>query len=126
GWIAHHERYQQPVSLLLLDVDHFKRVNDTYGHEGGDMVLRAISSALPTVTRQSDVVARWGGEEFVIGLPQTGAVGARVAAERIRRAIAALVLTGPNGEKINVTASVGVACLSVGESLDGLVSRSDE
>jgi two-component system, cell cycle response regulator len=126
GWVAHHERYEQPVSLLLLDVDHFKRVNDTYGHEAGDTVLRAIAGILPTVTRQSDVIARWGGEEFVIGLPQTGTIGARVAAERIRRAIAGLALTAPSGEKLSVTASVGVACLSVGESLDGLVSRSDE
>ena len=124
-WVAHHERYAHPVSLLLLDVDHFKQVNDTYGHEAGDAVLRAIADVLPTVTRLSDVVARWGGEEFVIGLPQTSAVGARVAAERVRRAIAGISLAAPAGQTLTVTASVGVACLSARETLDALVSRSD-
>ena len=125
-WLAHFDRYSQPLSLMLLDVDHFKKVNDTYGHDGGDAVLRAIADALPAATRQTDVVARWGGEELVIGLPHTNGLGARVAAERVRRAIAGLVVALPDGRSASVTASVGIACAVVGQSIDALISRADE
>ena len=125
-WVEHFERYHDALSLLLLDVDHFKRVNDTHGHKTGDAVLRAIAAALPTATRRTDIVARWGGEEFVVGLPSTGAAGARIAGERVRRAISMLSIEGTEGQTISVTASVGVACATRGESFDTLVSRADQ
>ncbi len=106
---ARSDRHVLPFSLMLLDIDHFKRVNDTRGHAAGDAVLKGVARVLTTVARRSDLVARWGGEEFVIALPQTGEAGARIAAERVRRAIAAAVHPMPEGEPLVVNASIGVS-----------------
>lgn len=119
------DRHVLPVSLLLLDVDHFKAVNDTYGHAAGDEVLRNVSKVLLGVARRSDIVARWGGEEFVVLLPQTSEAGARVAAERIRQAIAAMTHKLPSGKSINVTASIGVAGADAPWGLDTIIVRAD-
>ena len=75
------DRHSFAISLLLLDVDHFKKINDTKGHAAGDAVLKGIAQVLLRIARQSDMVARWGGEEFVLALMQTSEAGARVAAE---------------------------------------------
>ena len=109
---ARSERHAYPLSVLLLDVDHFKRVNDTYGHAAGDAVLQGFARVLSSVARRSDVVGRWGGEEFVVALPQTGAAGARVAAERVRRALAEARYPIPGGDPLRMTASVGAATSS--------------
>ena len=101
-------RYHQPLSLLLLDVDHFKQYNDTFGHPAGDAVLRSVAQALGSTARDTDVAARYGGEEFVLILPQTEEAGALVIAERIRAAIA-----GADWELRPVTVSVGVSTLSL-------------
>jgi len=101
-------RYHQPLSLLLLDVDHFKPYNDTFGHPAGDAVLRSVAQTLSRSARDTDVAARYGGEEFVIILPQTDEAGALVIAERLRRAIA-----GGDWALRPVTASVGVCTLSL-------------
>lgn len=119
------DRHSLPMSVLLLDIDHFKHVNDKYGHNAGDIVLRGTAHTLAAVARKSDVVARWGGEEFVIALPQTGAPGARVAAERVRHAIEGTSHPLPSGEVLNVTASVGVASFSAPWNVDALVSIAD-
>ena len=105
-------RYGPPLSLLVLDLDHFKRVNDQLGHLAGDEVLRAVSDALTGIARDSDLVARYGGEEFAVVLPQTDAAGAEAAAERCRTAIDVLVTTWDE-EPVRVTASVGVATYNV-------------
>src|SRR6185437_15903822 len=95
-----------PMSMLLLDVDHFKKVNDTLGHDAGDAVLQGVARVLSSIARKSDFVARWGGEEFVLALSMTAESGARVAAERVRRAIADAKYGLPNGNEHRATASV--------------------
>jgi diguanylate cyclase (GGDEF)-like protein len=102
------DRFGWETSLLLVDVDHFKAVNDTYGHEAGDEVLRAVTRALDDRVREIDVCARVGGEEIAILLKNTGPVGAEELAQRLRHAIEQLrVVT--SGRTISVTASFGVA-----------------
>lgn len=105
-------RFGYSIALLLVDVDHFKRINDTYGHGVGDLVLQGISRALKNGVRNVDVVARWGGEEFVIALCGSTYEGAFVAAERLRTKIESGVLSSESDLKINVTVSIGVSMLA--------------
>ncbi len=121
------ELTQHPWSFLLLDVDHFKRVNDTYGHDAGDAVLQGVATVLTKIARKTDCVARWGGEEFVVALVQTADAGARIAAERVRRAIAEARFALPNGETITATASVGLASATgLDWNMDELIGRADK
>ena len=116
-----------PMSMLLLDVDHFKKVNDTLGHDAGDAVLQGVARVLSGMARRSDFVARWGGEEFVVALAQTAEAGARVAAERVRRAIADAKYILPSGAEHRATASVGLASAEGPEwQLDELLGRADK
>ncbi len=116
-----------PISVLLLDVDHFKKVNDTLGHDAGDAVLQGVARTLSSIARKSDFVARWGGEEFVLALTQTAEAGARVAAERVRRAIADARYMLPSGQEHKATASVGLASAESPEwQLDDLLGRADK
>jgi two-component system, cell cycle response regulator len=101
-------RTQTPTSVILIDIDHFKNVNDSYGHAAGDLVLRAVSAAVTRGCRIGDVASRHGGEELLVVLPATDAEGARVVAERIRKQIASETLV-VDGHGIRVTASFGVA-----------------
>jgi diguanylate cyclase len=96
---------RQPVSLILLDIDHFKRVNDTHGHDAGDAALRILANALREELRGVDTAARYGGEEFAIILPQAGPEGAQVVAERLRSRIERTEVPGVGC----ITASLGVA-----------------
>jgi two-component system cell cycle response regulator len=93
----------------MLDVDHFKRVNDTWGHVAGDVVLRELANRVEAQIRASDVAARYGGEEFVVLLPNTDEMSAEKLAERIRLAISASPFELPNGEQVVVTVSIGIA-----------------
>lgn len=111
--IERARRYDHPVSLFMMDIDHFKPVNDNYGHQTGDEVLKVIGSILKSNTRRADIVARYGGEEFVVLLPETEQETARVAAEKIRAAIEGHSFTAPEGPLFHVTASFGVSCLDV-------------
>ena len=120
------KRTGTPTSLLLLDLDHFKAINDKHGHAAGDAVLVAVAKTLQRESRVYDLVARWGGEEFIIALPVTDAESARLVAERLREAIANLVVKSQAGESMPLTVSVGTAQLEPGtESLDELVDRAD-
>lgn len=110
--LARAARARKPISVVILDIDHFKRVNDTYGHAGGDAVLEALGAVLRGSIRQGDVVARWGGEEFALILPETPAEGARVLADRLRAAICATVVDY-GGTTIRFSASFGVATADV-------------
>ena len=101
--LARSRRTGRPVSLLMLDIDHFKRLNDTHGHQVGDAALRAVASALTDEVRTCDVVGRYGGEEFAVVLPEIGPEDALLVAERLRARISAL------GDPVPVTASFGVA-----------------
>lgn len=110
-------RYKHPVSLIMLDIDHFKGINDTYGHPGGDLVLRNLGRAMQFAIRPSDVVARYGGEEFAIVLPETSQAGARVFAERLRR-IAASMETTIRDKVVKITVSCGGCALSPDDTIN--------
>jgi diguanylate cyclase (GGDEF)-like protein len=109
--LARALRYGRPLSCVMFDVDHFKRINDTYGHLVGDAVLSAVSAAARGQCRQSDVLGRYGGEEFLLILPETTAEGARAMGERIRQAIESLRVEH-GGELLAVTASFGAATVA--------------
>jgi len=104
-------RENKPLSCLYLDVDHFKQVNDQYGHEAGDQVLQAVSEVMIQVVRLGDVVARYGGEEFVIMLPGAGMTQAQETAERIRVAVENSTTELDNNISVNVTVSIGLASI---------------
>ncbi|MGL1933191.1 MAG: GGDEF domain-containing protein [Desulfotalea sp.] len=106
--IARYQRYGKPLSLILFDIDHFKNINDTYGHPAGDKVLIAIAVAVNKAVRPSDVVARYGGEEFAVILPETNFSGVKVFAERLRRCVQD-VLVECDKYSIQVTISCGAA-----------------
>lgn len=109
------------VAACIVDIDHFKRVNDTHGHAGGDRVLAAVAKALAGAVRSEDLVARLGGEEFLVLLPATPPAGAAQVAERLRQSVAALEVLPER-----VTVSVGVACCRRDESAGELVERADK
>lgn len=118
-------RYHHPLSVLMLDLDHFKRLNDTYGHGAGDKALQRFTMICTNALRNVDVFGRWGGEEFVALLPETDIQGATVIAERLRKLTADNLLTY-NDHKINFTASIGIAEFKDGEtSIDGVLGRAD-
>jgi diguanylate cyclase len=121
---AEWERRKTTFSLLMLDVDHFKKFNDTHGHQAGDQVLRDVAAALSQVTREMDLVARYGGEEFAVILPVTPLADALRAAERARAAIEASI-TRVAGADLRVTTSIGVGQISAGDTAEGLVQRAD-
>ncbi len=106
------KRYQRPLSCLILDIDHFKQVNDTYGHLSGDQVLIDIAQILRNNCRQSDLAGRYGGEELIILLPETDSPGAMIIAERIREMIEQHQTVDDRGEIIRVTVSMGVVSLT--------------
>ncbi len=112
-----------PLSLILLDLDHFKQVNDTYGHDAGDRVLKIMGSILCELGRLEDLPARFGGEEFIVFLPHTDADGAIALADRVRNTISHTDIL-ENG--YTVTASAGVARFEAGDSNDGLIKRADD
>lgn len=104
------KRYGKPYALLMLDIDHFKRVNDDYGHPAGDAVMAALGRILTVQVREVDTVARYGGEEFAAIFPEISGSIARDIGERIRKAIAGTPFTLPDGRQIGVTVSIGVSC----------------
>lgn len=123
--LAVARRYHQALALILFDIDHFKRINDTAGHDAGDEALRGVARIVRTHLREADVFARYGGEEFIILLPRTTTSEALVVAERIRNAIADNAMVTSHGVRM-VTISSGVAELRSGEdSLDLLIQRAD-
>jgi two-component system cell cycle response regulator len=119
-------RYGHPCSLLMLDIDHFKKINDTHGHQAGDRVLRILANWIRSEVRPTDQVSRYGGEEFTIILPETPETEALKAAERIRKGISECEITLLNGEELNVTLSFGVATFpNDAKSAEELVAHAD-
>lgn len=118
-------RYNRPLSMLLVDADHFKEINDQWGHGAGDLVLKQLGHTIQANLRQTDVGARIGGEEFVVLLPETSPERAQVMAQRLRQAIEALSTQVSNSAHAQVTVSIGIAGLRPDESLDQLMSRAD-
>jgi diguanylate cyclase (GGDEF)-like protein len=117
-------RYAWPLSLLFLDIDNFKSINDTWGHPDGDLVLKALADFLQSQVRQADVLCRYGGEEFVALLPQTSWNQAHRLAERLREGIAATPIPLGQGE-IHITVSIGVSCLTPQLSSEDLLKAAD-
>ncbi|MDP3701754.1 MAG: GGDEF domain-containing protein [Hylemonella sp.] len=125
--IAQATRLRQPLSVLMLDIDHFKRVNDSFGHLSGDKVLRQLAACITERLRAQDIAGRWGGEEFIVILPNTDATGGRVLAEGLRAAVGQERFTALDGQPIPLTISVGLhAMLSSDEETgDGMVGMAD-
>ena len=116
----------RPLSYLITDIDRFKSINDAFGHDGGDDVLREFANLLRRQVRGADLVSRYGGEEFVVAMPDTDAELAAKVAERVRAAVAENSFSLPNGRKVPVTVSVGVATLQGrADSIAGLAKRAD-
>jgi diguanylate cyclase (GGDEF)-like protein/PAS domain S-box-containing protein len=125
--MARVKRYRRPLSVAMIDADHFKNVNDVYGHDVGDLMLRLIVDTCRDSLRKNDVLARYGGEEFVVLLPETAADGALVVVERLRERIAETPLELEDGRKVAMTVSVGLAALATREeAFEALLKRADD
>jgi diguanylate cyclase (GGDEF)-like protein len=123
--MARSSRTGSPLSLLLMDLDHFKRVNDEHGHAEGDVVLRSFADRVRAVTRRQDALVRWGGEEFILVMPDTDRDRALDAGERIRSHVADRPFTLSDGTHITQTVSIGVATWDGHESPNELENRAD-
>ncbi|WP_192954792.1 GGDEF domain-containing protein [Gallaecimonas mangrovi] len=122
--LARSRRHGFPLSAVIIDADHFKRINDTFGHSVGDIVLQRLASLLSSNSRTQDLVARWGGEEFVLLLPDTNAENTLKVAEKMRDAVASTDFSDI-AERLQVTISVGTAQLARNETMSELLRRAD-
>ena len=124
--LSRAERYQRPLSLIFADIDHFKTINDTFGHLAGDRVIKAVAAKLTMEVRESDYVARYGGEEFAMILTETDADQAEIVAERLRSEIAGLNIS-IEGNSISPTMSFGISSLPKNNKIDSneLINRAD-
>jgi len=119
-------RQRQPLAVAMLDLDDFKRINDDLGHQAGDRLLRVAAHSCMSALRASDLVGRWGGEEFALLLPDTDADTAQAAVERVRRAIETDSAAADHGRTMRCTASIGVVLMgTTGSRLEDLVGRAD-
>lgn len=126
--LARAKRYGSELSLLMADIDFFKKVNDTYGHQAGDIVLKKLASVFLLALRDIDFAARFGGEEFVLLLPETNAENALKTAERLRASVNDIQISLPQGELVQCTISIGVASYSSSgnDSVEKLISGADK
>src|SRR5690606_9812631 len=124
-YLTEFRRIEKPIGLMILDLDHFKQVNDTYGHDVGDEVLRAVANTLGDMTRYHDVVARLGGEEFAVVAPNMTEDQLIKLAERIRKAISAQVVVAGN-VRLRVTTSIGLAIWDGKETGEEFYRRADK
>lgn len=125
--IHRSQRFGQALTVAMLDIDHFKAINDTYGHACGDLVLNSFVATVSKTLRLSDTVCRWGGEEFLVILPGASTADALNWAERAREAVAALSTVGVGDQAIKITASFGVASLSKNDgTLEDMLKRADD
>lgn len=122
--IDNAHQHSNNISILMLDIDHFKKVNDIYGHQAGDEVLKQVTIVITKTLRTHDIVGRYGGEEYIVGLINLTSEEAVQVAERIRKLVADTSII-VNSQTINVTVSIGVAHLGLEEDLHSLIKRSD-
>jgi diguanylate cyclase (GGDEF)-like protein len=122
--LRHATRYHHPLVMLMLDIDHFKTINDQFGHAAGDAAIRAVAALIRSAYRTTDVSGRLGGEEFAILLPETSPDAALTIAERLRSNVEAQLIEHES-HTIRLTTSVGVALMREGDSLDALIARAD-
>jgi diguanylate cyclase (GGDEF)-like protein len=123
--LARAARFGGEICLVLADLDNFKLVNDLYGHPFGDDLLKEFANAMRATVRESDVAARWGGEEFALVLPGTDAEGGAQLADRIREIVEGRTLQAPDGTHVRITASFGVASFPESDELGELLAAAD-
>jgi diguanylate cyclase (GGDEF)-like protein/PAS domain S-box-containing protein len=125
--VGRARRYQRPLALILFDIDHFKNVNDTHGHLMGDQVLRILTEKVTKTTRSTDIVCRYGGEEFIVLMPEAGREEAMAMAERLREMVSGITVVAPGGT-LSLTISLGMAEFEAGsdETLGNLIHRADK
>lgn len=121
---SNHGDYQ--LCAFMLDIDHFKLVNDTYGHLVGDLVLQTVAQSLVNSLRPADMPVRYGGEEFTVFLPGTNLENARIIAERLRKNVEAVNIAIPSGKVIKVTISIGFTSRIAGDTIESIIKRADE
>ncbi|MFO8063875.1 MAG: GGDEF domain-containing protein [Spirochaetia bacterium] len=128
-WIAHEQarvaRYGTTTCVCIADLDYFKRINDEHGHQAGDAVLAHIAKVIRTTVREEDVTARWGGEEFLVLLPDTDVGGGLIAMEKVRSAVSAAYVDW-EGTPIDPSVTIGVATVSAQTSVDEAIRRADQ
>ncbi len=122
--MAHAERYGHPLSVAMVDVDYFKEVNDTHGHKAGDRVLQGVAAILTEALRLPDKIGRYGGEEFLLVMPETGLDETSTLTERIRQQVSEAEFD-IGDRKVKLTISIGAVLFQKGEDLEQLVSRAD-
>jgi diguanylate cyclase (GGDEF)-like protein len=124
--VAKAERHSEPMSLLFFDVDHFKKLNDTYGHQAGDLILKTLAQNVRLNCRKYDIPARYGGEEFVVVLPKTPTAGAHIIAERLRKGVEGMRVNF-DGHELSATISIGVASFpDHADTSDSLIAYADK
>lgn len=122
---ARFKRGQKPFTIILTDIDHFKKVNDTYGHDAGDQVLIKVAQLLKGMIREQDIVSRWGGEEFLVLIPETNLEGGIKLAEKCRTRIQSETIHH-NQQEIKVTMSFGVSTFKTGQALEECIKMADD
>ncbi len=123
--IIRHKRYNHPLSLIMLDIDHFKNINDSYGHQVGDIILKEIGTILKNTTRATDIPTRYGGEEFCIILPHTDINQAKALAERLRKEIKTKIFN-IKGKELQLTVSIGLTTLNGERTPEELLNKVDK
>jgi diguanylate cyclase (GGDEF)-like protein len=123
--LSRADRLSKPTSVVMIDIDYFKKINDTYGHAAGDGVLKELSRRMREVVREYDIVCRFGGEEFLVMTPEAGVEAARSVAERLRFAAEGISVASADGSAIRFTISAGVAQRKADEDIDRLIGRAD-
>ncbi len=124
--IVESKTNNEPFSVLMIDADHFKKVNDTYGHKTGDKVLIELASTCERALRNDDIVARYGGEEFVVFLAGVNALKGKIVADRLRESISNIVVYSDEGEEVRFTVSIGVSSYEISDNIDTLIKTADE
>jgi diguanylate cyclase (GGDEF)-like protein len=120
------QRYDEQLAVIMLDIDHFKKVNDCYGHLTGDDVLEKLANLIRANIRSTDIAGRYGGEEFIILLPHTDLLSARVVAERLRKMVENAEMKDSAGNTFCITVSQGISSWEAGDDAHALISRADE